>query len=114
MQRHRVHHDQDGTGEHAAASKTCDRSADDEHDAVLRRTADCASNFEQEDTRQEGRFCWEVGVDTTVQENEAAGRQHIRRRVPADVCQTVELIRYGRYCGSQDRTVEGNKEDRHV
>lgn len=79
MQRHGVHHDEDGTGEDAAASKTCDRSAEDQHNTVLRRTADCASNLEEEDARQEGGFRWKIGVDTTVQEDEAAGCEHIRR-----------------------------------
>jgi len=100
VQRHCVHHDQNGTSKDAAASKTCDRSTNNQHNAVLRRTADCASNLEQEDTRQERWFRWEVGVDTAVQEDEAAGCKHVRRRVPADICHTVELVCYGRNGGS--------------
>ena len=114
MQRHSVQHDQNRACEHPTAAQPGNGSPSDQHDTVLRCAADCTSDLEEDDAREEDGLSGEEGVDATVQQDEAAGCEHVSGAIPPDILDAVELVGDGRNRRSQDCPVQRDQEDGHI
>lgn len=107
--------DHGNDGHHGASSDTSrastgDGSANDEGYRVRGRTTDGGTNLKEQDAHKERPSQIVEAVDSAKHELERRRRNHVRRTIPADITQAVEVVGDLGDGGRDDGAVEGDEE----
>lgn len=101
------------TAEYGAAAQITDPTT--ESQSVSRQVYQPAGvlkvTFEQEQRGKVNNFCVEILVEIAEEGLESGDGQQVRRAVPGNVVQRLEIRGYSRYCNSDDVHVQAEEED---
>lgn len=110
MKRDHGNNSHHGASSDTSRASTCNGSANDEGHRVRGRTTDGGTNLEEQDAHKERPSQVIKVVDSTKHQLERRRRDHVRRTIPADVTQAVEVVGDLRDGGRDDGAVEGDEE----